>query len=434
MGTKLGNIHIRNASAEEVSALLPKALVSQWGEGFVSVYHEDLQWGTAEREGKSLSRKLHAATVLTAALFDDDVVSFEVYEAGKRLTGHLLNPYEGQNKAGNPKVFCEALGLPPEDEKRLKILWKKGDACEQMELTAALLGLPLWADPQCPPGEKTLRDTETVDAWIAEHPDPPKVKSITKAAVVQEFPEVVKPTRLGDHFFALSAVSGIKEEKETFGTYSHVYVWYLISHEDLYRLNDDGLLDLAVQRKRPGEAFCNEAYSFEKIEFRSAGENRIIELQMTEAPETLFHWKVTWDSDGLAVGETGSSEKYGGFFVPPPVSLENSTQSPDGKTLFTAKWRQGLQLIDAETGKIRRELRSAVAFSGVCADGAGRFWVQTGDRTIEGYDDNLQLVSRHRLKGDIMALRANPQGELMAYTYNCAYKSDDRTFRVYRIS
>ena len=253
MGTKLGNIHIRNASPEEVSALLPGALIGQWGEGFVSAYHEDFQWGSVERAGKSLSRKLPAATVLTAALFDDDVVSFEVYEAGKRLTGHLLNPYEGQNKAGDPKAFCEALGLPPEDEKRLKVLWKKGDACEQMELMAALLGLPLWADTEWQPQEKPVRNTETVDAWIAAHPDPPKVKSITKAAVVQEFPEVVKPTRLGDHFFALSAVSGIKEEKETFGTYSHVYVWYLISHEDLYRLNDDGLLDLAVQRERPGD-------------------------------------------------------------------------------------------------------------------------------------------------------------------------------------
>lgn len=432
MGAKLGNIHIRNASAEEVSALLPKALVGQWGEGFVSVYHEDLQWGTAEREGKRLSRKLPAATVLTAALFDDDVVSFEVYKAGKRLTGHLLNPYEDQNKPGNIKLFCEVLGLLPEDEKRLKVLWKKGDACEQMDLTAALLGLPLWADPQCPPREKTLRDTDTVDAWIADHPDPPKVKSVTKTVVVQEIPEVVKPKRLGNHFFALSAVSGIKEEKETFGPYSHIYVWYLISHESLYRLNDDGLLELVIQRERQGEAFCTEAYSLEKTEFRSAGENRIIELQMTETP---FHWKVTWDSDDLAVGEAGSSEReYGGFFAYSPPSLEHSALSLDGKTLFTAKWKQGLQLTDAETGELRRELKMPAAFFGTCADGSGRFWAQTGDRTIEGYDENLRLISRHRLKGDIMALRANPQGELMAYTYNCAYKSDDRTFRVYRIS
>ena len=92
MGTKLGNLQIRGAGVEEVSALLPKALVGQWAEGFVSVYHEDFQWGTVEREGKKLSRRLPAATVLSAALFDDDVVSFELFQAGKRLTAHLLNP------------------------------------------------------------------------------------------------------------------------------------------------------------------------------------------------------------------------------------------------------------------------------------------------------------------------------------------------------
>ena len=186
MGTKLGNLHVRGASVEEVSALLPGALVGQWAEGFVSVYHEDFQWGTVEREGKTLSRKLPGTVVLAAALFDDDVVSFELFQAGKRLTAHLLNPYEDRNVLGKPGVLCEVLGLPAEDEKRLKVLWKKGDACEQLELTGALLGLPLWADAECPPEERTVRDAAKVDAWIAEHPDPPKIKNVTRAELLQE--------------------------------------------------------------------------------------------------------------------------------------------------------------------------------------------------------------------------------------------------------
>ncbi len=191
MGTKLGNLQIRGAGVEEVSALLPKALVGQWAEGFVSVYHEDFQWGTVEREGKKLSRRLPAATVLSAALFDDDVVSFELFQAGKRLTAHLLNPYENENRPGNIKLFCEALGLPAQDEKRLRALWKKGDACEQLELTGALLGVPLWADTECPPEKKVVRDTAAVDAWIAEHPDPPRLKSVTRVEIIQELPQMV---------------------------------------------------------------------------------------------------------------------------------------------------------------------------------------------------------------------------------------------------
>lgn len=191
MGTKLGNIHVRNASVEEVSVLLPKALVGQWSEGFVSAYQEDFQWGSVEREGKKLSRKLPAALVLTAALFDDDVVNLELFQAGKRLAGHLLNPYEEENKPGNVRLFCGALDLPPEDEKRLKVLWKKGDACEQLDLTAALLGAPLWADAEMPPKEKAVRDAAKVDAWLADHPDPPRVKSATRAEVLQELPRMV---------------------------------------------------------------------------------------------------------------------------------------------------------------------------------------------------------------------------------------------------
>lgn len=191
MGTKLGNLHIRNATVEEVAPLLPGAIVGQWFEGFVSAYSEEYQWGSAEQAGRKLSRKLPAATVLTAAIFDSDVVSFEVYRAGKRLTAHLLNPYEDVNRPGNPKVFCEALGLPPEDEKRLRTLWKKGDAEEQLELTGSLLGLPLYHDPAYMPKEPVRRDTETVDAWIAERPDPPKIKSVTKVELIQELPQMI---------------------------------------------------------------------------------------------------------------------------------------------------------------------------------------------------------------------------------------------------
>lgn len=42
----------------------------------------------------------------------------------------MLNPYEGTNKAENPAVFCAALGLPTKDEKRLRAVWKKGNATD----------------------------------------------------------------------------------------------------------------------------------------------------------------------------------------------------------------------------------------------------------------------------------------------------------------
>lgn len=311
---------------------------------------------------------------------------------------------------------------------------EKGDAEEQLELTGALLGLPLYHDPAYMPKESAHRDAQTVDTWIAERPDPKKIKNATKAVIVQEISDVVKPTLLGGNLFSLSSVSGIREEKVAFGTaYVHTYVWYMISHECLYRLNDDGLLELVIQRERPGEVFCRDAGALEKTEFRSAGENRIIELQMTEAPEVPFHWKVTWDSENLAVGETGDSYKYGAFYEPQMPSAHSSSISPDGCTLFAVKRRYVLQLIDAKTEKVRREFNAPTSYFGACSDVFGHFWSQRDDGMIEGYNDDLQLISRHRLKGDLISLRTNSKGELMAYTYDCLYKSGDRTLRVYRI-
>ncbi len=278
MGTKLGNIHIRNASPEEVSALLPGALIGRWGEGFVSAYHEDFQWGSVERAGQKLSRKLPTATVLTAAVFDDDMTAFAVFQAGKRLTYHLLDPYEGQNKAGNPKLFCEVLGLPPEDEKRLKVIWKKGDACEQMELTAALLGLPLWADTEWQP-KKTARDTTTVDTWIADHPDPPKVKSVTRAELIQELPQMIMT----------SSFTMVGEGKYHILTPTDQEDYTLPPTNQLWRLDsDEGLVCVGAQGGfEPEETYCIQ------------GERIVALQQLWSEMGTAVGSRIGYDSQGI---------------------------------------------------------------------------------------------------------------------------------------
>jgi len=426
MGTKLGNIHVWNASQEQVAELLPGALVGVWGEGFVSAYREDFQWGDVEREGRTLSRRLPAATVLTAAIFDSDVVSFEVFQGGKRLTEHLLEPYTGRNKMGKPSLFCRLLGLPPEDEERLKVLWKKGNAEEQLKLTGALLGAPLGYDPELMPKGPVRRDAEAVDQWIAERPAPPKVKSATKAELVQELRDVVKPRQIGQNFFCLSEVKDIETEKTEYMT----YVWYVTPFDCLYRLDDDGLLQLVVKRERhpdqPEYKYCASGrwcFDQPKTEFRSGGEDRVVELRL-KPPD----WEVTWDSAGLAVGQNGSAYVTQENVI--PWDKMSYARSPDGKTIFAAEWKAGLQLRDAQTGQLLREILSHGKYEKCCADGFGRFWVMNGS-ALEGYDSDLQPISRHRLQGIVLALRTNVKGELMVYTY-C--ESDNRAFRVYRVA
>lgn len=446
MGTKLGNLHIRNATVEEVAPLLPGAIVGQWADGFVSAYAEEYQWGSVERSGKKLSRKLPAATVLTAAIFDSDVVSFEVYEAGKRLTAHLLNPYEDVNRPGNPKVFCEALGLPPEDEKRLRILWKKGDAEDQLELTGSLLGLPLYHDPAYMPKESVRRDVAAVDAWIAERPAPPRIKSVTKAELVQEIPgkKVIYliPNRKDLNRkcpFRLIPSQGENIAGET----------KIMEHSPELAPGDWSIVE---------EALEPDAYGIAK------SQDRLYVRRNENAPKgSFFHFfcydregalrgeqRLPWNTELIALDQEGGlwmGENSGRIVVHLDKNLNILARSPvltserdfhvldmdiskDGETVFLTSFQMGLFVLDAKDLSILQAKMTRDMVCEATIDGQGRFWACVSDSTLEAYDRNLTTISRHRLKGAIIGLHRNDGGELMAYTHD-----DKRNiFRIYRIS
>lgn len=186
MGTFLGNLTVLGGCVEEVSALLPEATVGQWSERFVTALHEDYGMGTVDRPARKVSKALPQAAVLSAALVDSDLLELTVWQGGKRVTTRGHFPYDGTPKRGDPKKFCAALGLPDEDVPRLKAVWAKGNAEEQLVLTAALLGTPLYCDTRSVPEKVEKRDAAYVDQWLAQRPDPPKVKNQTRAEIVQE--------------------------------------------------------------------------------------------------------------------------------------------------------------------------------------------------------------------------------------------------------
>lgn len=542
MGTKLGNLHIRNATVEEVAPLLPGAIVGQWAEGFVSAYSEEYQWGSVEQAGKKLSRKLPAATVLTAALFDSDVVSFEVYEAGKRLTAHLLNPYEDINRAGNPKVFCEALGLPPEDEKRLRTLWKKGDAEEQLELTGALLGLPLYHDPAYMPNEPTHRDVAAVDTWIAERPDPPKMKSVTKAELVQEISDVEPATfyrranqrKMEDRFVVFTPSTdidahqiwtstpngtlrctaemtivnrgGIQTQfacsqnralllitKFSFtpipnwpgaqnGKPNGTYIVYDSSNKfSLPFYLSDGWLNGCIPTEDGGVWLAvSEEEAPDKLLRYGPDGNCVLEktlgldervLNMTEkyvytrqynisGGETFFCYDLNGDLQGSislslncsflqvdSSGELWLGENLGRTIVHLDKNLNLLSRSSsltseydyhvldmdlskDGGTVFLTSFQKGIFVLDVKDLSILRAKMTKDTVYDATVDGQGRFWAGVSDSVLEAYDRNLQTISRHRLKGTIINLYRNAQGDLIAYTHD--HKRN--IFRIYRIA
>ena len=89
---------------------------------------------------------------------------------------------------GNTPLFCTVWGLPEKDVSRLRRIWKKGSGEEQLDLTAALLGLPLCFDAELLPDTLCERDSAYVDRWIRERPDPPRIKNQAKAELIQELP------------------------------------------------------------------------------------------------------------------------------------------------------------------------------------------------------------------------------------------------------
>lgn len=183
MGTTVSSLQILGASLEDVRSALPRALVGQWSERFVTAC-PDLSRGNAERRAASLSKKLDC-TLLLVSMFDGDALWLTVYRGGKRLTGHVALPESC--KAGNVKLFCSALGLPEELAPGLKRLFT---GCvmqeEKLGILEALLGAPLFVRWDDKDACFVRADTGALEEWLAEHPLPPRVKNRCKAELLQE--------------------------------------------------------------------------------------------------------------------------------------------------------------------------------------------------------------------------------------------------------
>lgn len=110
MGTSLSNLQILGAEESSVRSALPKAVVGRWSERFVTACPGELSFGPLNRTANQLSKTL-SCTVLAVSIFDGDALDLTLYDQGKRLTRHIVNPEGDVLTAGNPKLFCSALAF-----------------------------------------------------------------------------------------------------------------------------------------------------------------------------------------------------------------------------------------------------------------------------------------------------------------------------------
>lgn len=103
--------------------------------------------------------------------------------------------------------------------------------------------------------------------------------------------------------------------------------------------------------------------------------------------------------------------------------------SPDGRLLFCAGYGSGLMVIDLDKFQLQKEARSLEKFSGPVVDGKNRLWVHNGSY-FECYSRDLDLLSRHRLAGNILGHTLNRAGEVCLATYQRS-KYLTRVYRFY---
>lgn len=553
MGTFLGNLQVYGAPLAEVSALLPKAAVGQWSERFVTVLAPDFGLGSVDRPARALSKKLPQTAVLSVGLADSDLLELAVWQDGRRLTVRAHMPYDGVPKRGDPKVFCRAFGLPPEDEKRLKAVWAKGDAEEQLELTGCLLGAPLWCEAEYPPEEQAVRDAARVDRWLAQHPDPPRVKNQTRAEEIQFLPGYTARWDTSVHGGALQGIwcqrpregggcrpeedvvfrpgpSGCLEEwaecrkiakfrtdlkhtggrvfalwlhlengwSGTEGSYSMLLAdswnvlpcpfrfaldgrdrecqvfWSMedggligwvhscgIFDEDWKILDPDELVcyapDGGVRWRRPLNEGKRSGYPeilhnntmWLKSDMGWVGldpadgrectripEEPGIELELLDCPsEPGELWAVrSWferekrstEYRLLRLDRNGKVLQRGSLPAHLSRSLGGLVFLRD-RILFYS-FDEGLWLLDRNTLSVLKGMADHRTYVDAVPDSLGRIWVQVGDSTMEAYDQDLKLLSRHRLKGSIMGRYLDDQGRLCAVTYSESKGKNDVRF------
>lgn len=191
MGSKFCNLNVYGAELTAVQAYCPGCAVQAFASGWTTAAGECLTWETLPKTARRISKAL-SVPVLSTVYFDDDYVEFVLYRDGKRAARHIPASYEGYpRRAGKPGDWVEVLGLSPEQENTLKIIFKETSPEISLHLLECVLGCPLWADAETiadAAGKTIIGDGSYLEAYIerknAERKI--KIKNQTKLTLLDE--------------------------------------------------------------------------------------------------------------------------------------------------------------------------------------------------------------------------------------------------------
>lgn len=460
MGTSISNLQFLDVPEKAVRDAMPKALVGKWSERFVTVC-PDLAFQSLERKAGQLSKKL-ACTVLAVSMFDGDTLSLAVYQDGKRLTRHTVDPEEDTCTAGNPKVFCSSLGLPEELAPKLKRLFNDCAMPEEkVDILQALLGAPLflrWDDEdEHLPAGPVQADSGPLEKWLEEHPappKPPKIKNQCKAELIQEITGLSYHGHIGSGFFLFRPVRRVGDEEGDEGLVKYgckigdVLGAYSCGGM-LGSLLPDGRLDLTPLQDP--EISCelmerlsnNQDVNFGHFIYAALDGQLVTAMTFFAGYShsySPFQTVILRDSAGILPCPLPLALEDG------PIIAEKIRLLPDGGFMAVAEprcdparqWitvRAGMPVRYGSNGELRytagpgsgppeddvASLRTACkseqqinrAFP--VTDRQGRLWM-CKEKRAECYSPENTLISSHRLPGYVSALYVNDDGQTCAIT------------------
>jgi len=430
MSVTLANIHVLGADERQVRGLSPNTTVGRWSDRFISVYSEDFTPDYAQESARTLSMKL-PQIVLCSWLSTSDDVGFSLYKNGDIVTEHIkIGTADGFDKMGDIPLFRKSLGLPAEDEKRLRFVWKKGGAEDQLHLTAKLLGLPLYNDIEWLPDKPCARDSDSVDKWIAERPSLKKIISETKATVVH-VGEYIDPG------FGEFNVSKLKDGG----------ILHFESHNEgvtLTRDSEDGAeiwsRDIKLEHRNyrlfgiSDTDIIMDCRDYLRINIETGDIRGIIQPRFWDTYKQKYNNGFWWVSTNAFLGlnsKSGRGENKllkcdDNLQIIQETSLPSNAQdlsfSPDGKYIYVSIYKDCVIVVNTETLDVVNIMYDKDCLIPRGFDGNGRFWFQRENSFAEAWDILLtKPLSRHRLKGHIMEWRKDENGVMYAET---AYIND----------
>ncbi|AIQ13135.1 hypothetical protein [Paenibacillus durus] len=473
MGTKFANIHVRYLEPAQVIEHMPGCSVRVLSEGWTTVLREDFQMGQIEQIARGLSKKIENV-VLSVGYFDDDVLALHLFHKGKMVTSDITNnAYGYQAKRGNPTRFQQSLELDQEVAPLLKEVFKCDDLEEKVYLLEHLLGVHLWISydaNEIPENELRLKqfDRSIVNAYCEDLKAKNKIKNKTKLQLITEFEgmpvlktadstDVQLPRKDGSYLVDDSNVyellsdgslmprlQATNEENRhillNFPDGSTLYSTYC-QKQVLFECNaaNEKIWEFEV-----GYLKVNPALHQNKLFFhiQKADElpmvvkiNRQGQIESSLVLDTRggCHWeKFLFDSEGriyhCCTQEKDGIQQTHLYCLSEQLEILDQIEIDD--TSFNSIIDRHSQIIylhifEGELFKI--ELQPLhVSTSKKCygfirflhVDQNGNVYIQTGSSTFEVWNSNLELISRHKLKGQIFKVLVNEQGRACFATWN----------------